>query len=73
MAESHTPPLEMNQLFVYLRDHLLINKKCRYTIINPLPPFSSSRPNSHRRLNDVPLSLVAPVYRDERRAPRRLF
>ena len=28
--ESHAPPLQINQIFVYLRDHLLINKECRY-------------------------------------------
>jgi hypothetical protein len=29
-VESHAPPLLMNQLFVYLRDHLLLGTDCRY-------------------------------------------
>ena len=33
MADSHAPLLTMNQLFVYLRDHLLISKACRCGII----------------------------------------
>jgi hypothetical protein len=37
MAESHAP-LQMNQFFVYLRDHLLIDKKCRYHIIKSFLP-----------------------------------
>jgi len=34
--------LQINQFFVYLRDHLLIDTACRFRIINPLPPIPSS-------------------------------
>jgi hypothetical protein len=37
--------LQINQFFVYLRDHLLIDTKCRCHIINPLPPIPSSPPS----------------------------
>ncbi len=38
MADSHAPLLIMNQLFVYLRDHLLISTACRYRIIKSFLP-----------------------------------
>jgi hypothetical protein len=34
--------LQINQIFVYLRDHLLIDTACRFRIINPPPPIPSS-------------------------------
>jgi hypothetical protein len=33
MADSHAPLVMMNQIFVYLRDHLLISTACRCGII----------------------------------------
>ena len=41
MAESHAPPLQMVQLFVYLRDHLLLGKNADTDIIKPDPVISS--------------------------------
>ncbi len=35
MAESHAPPLQIVQLFVYLRDHLLLGKNADTDIIEP--------------------------------------
>ena len=35
MAESHAPPLQINQLFVYLRDHLLLASFRDTLIIKP--------------------------------------
>jgi hypothetical protein len=41
--QNHTRlPLRMDQLFVYLRDHLLLDKSVETRIIKPSSTFSSS-------------------------------
>jgi hypothetical protein len=43
MAESHAPPLQMDQFFVYLRDHLLIDKNVGTHTIKRVPAISSGQ------------------------------
>src|ERR1700692_2910805 len=42
LAESQTPPLQLNQFFVYLRDHLLLDKNVDILSINYKTIFSNS-------------------------------